>query len=77
MLTEMQLGNYNARVIVTGLDRRLTLDRLIFLRLIVPVVMYFVSGFLLIRSHSSHSLSFRSNSGCHVCPLVYTLCMTG
>lgn len=77
MLTQMQLGNYNARVIVTGLERRLTLGQLIFLRLIVPIVIYFVSHFFPIRCHPSNSISFCANSGYHVCPLVYILRITG
>ncbi|EKM53634.1 uncharacterized protein PHACADRAFT_260093 [Phanerochaete carnosa HHB-10118-sp] len=35
------LGNFNARVLASGLERRLTLPRLILLRLVIPVVMYF------------------------------------
>lgn len=35
------LGNFNARVLVSGLDRRLKLSQLILLRIAVPVVIYF------------------------------------
>lgn len=39
-----QLGNYNARVLVTGLERRLKLGQLILLRIVVPITIYFVSA---------------------------------
>ncbi|KIP08990.1 hypothetical protein PHLGIDRAFT_87282 [Phlebiopsis gigantea 11061_1 CR5-6] len=35
------LGNYQARVMVTGLEKRLTFGRLILVRLLVPILMYF------------------------------------
>ncbi|GJE94695.1 SNG1 family protein [Phanerochaete sordida] len=35
------LGNFNARVLISGLERRLKLTRLIMLRIVVPVIIYF------------------------------------